>query len=190
MDKYDKEIKLFRSDDENINVAAQFLNSLLKEADEIKTIMSKVVPMNLTEDEEVQFQLADTCHLCSNPFLSKEELKLKLKNSGKKNFGKRLQEMIKGEVKARDHDHLTGKYRGAAHARCNIQYGWKKYKIPVIFHNLRGYDSHFIIKALTEKFKKVHCIPTSSEKFVSFSINNLVFIDNVFHSSFFRISCF
>src|SRR5690606_32494722 len=56
---------------------------------------------------------------------------------------------------------------------------WKKYKIPVIFHNLRGYDSHFIIKALTEKFKKVNCIPTSSEKFVSFSINNLVFIDSM-----------
>ena len=75
-------------------------------------------------------------------------------------------------------DHLTGAYRGAAHNKCNIQYGWKNYKIPVIFHNLRGYDSHFIIKCLTKKFKKITCIPSTTEKFITFTVNNLEFIDS------------
>jgi len=93
--------------------------------------------------------------------------------------GKKLEARIKGEVKVRDHDHLTGKYRGAAHDRCNVQYGWKNYKIPVLFHNLRGYDSHFIIKALNKRFKNIKCIPSTSEKFVTFSVNNLEFIDSM-----------
>ena len=41
----------------------------------------------------------------------------------------------------RDHCDVTGKYRGSAHWSCNINLGLTK-KIPVIFHNLRGYDSH------------------------------------------------
>eukprot|EP01044_Picomonas_judraskeda_P046439 COSAG03_NODE_25918_length_262_cov_1.276074_1_plen_80_part_00 len=50
-----------------------------------------------------------------------------------------------GKDKVRDHDHLTGKYRGAAHNSCNLEEGKKRtrhYTIPVFFHNLKGYDSH------------------------------------------------
>ena len=47
----------------------------------------------------------------------------------------------------RDHDHYTGKFRGAAHNRCNNAMR-RTYKIPVFFHNLRGYDSHLIAIAL------------------------------------------
>ena len=52
----------------------------------------------------------------------------------------------------RDHCHITGKYRGSAHKSCNfkLQISPEKIKIPVIFHNLRGYDSHFIINELGE----------------------------------------
>ena len=51
--------------------------------------------------------------------------------------------------KVRDHCHVTGKYRGAAHSYCNLQLGVKPDKtiIPVVFHNLRGYDSHLIMHA-------------------------------------------
>ena len=49
--------------------------------------------------------------------------------------------------KVRDHCHITGKYRGAAHNRCNLQLR-KTYKIPVFFHNWRGYDSHLIVHKL------------------------------------------
>jgi len=51
----------------------------------------------------------------------------------------------KAGCKVRDHDHRTGKYRGAAHLSCNINYFNNRY-LPIVFHNLRGYDSHMIIK--------------------------------------------
>lgn len=55
--------------------------------------------------------------------------------------------------------------------------------IPVIFHNLKGYDSHLIFKALMSiGFKnkdKLHCIPLNSEKFISFSYNKYRFIDSM-----------
>ena len=47
--------------------------------------------------------------------------------------------------KVRDHCHITGKYRGTAHWSCNINLKMSK-KLPVIFHNLRGYASHLIFK--------------------------------------------
>ena len=54
--------------------------------------------------------------------------------------------------KVRDHCHYTGKYRGAAHSKCNINYKIVK-EIPVLFHNEFVYDYHFIIKYLAREFK-------------------------------------
>ena len=51
------------------------------------------------------------------------------------------------DEKVRDHCHITGKFRCAAHWGCNINLQLTK-KIPVIFHNLRGYDSHLIFVSL------------------------------------------
>ena len=54
------------------------------------------------------------------------------------------------EEKVRDHCHVTSKFRGAAQWNCNINFQLTK-KVPVIFHNFRGYDSHFIFNEL-DKF--------------------------------------
>ena len=69
--------------------------------------------------------------------------------------------------KVLDHDHLTGKYRGAAHNSCNLNYKIPKH-IPVIFHNLSGYDAHLFIKNLGVSQGKIDCIPKNEEKYISF----------------------
>ena len=53
-------------------------------------------------------------------------------------------------------------------------------KIPVIFHNLRGYDSHLLIKEISRFDAKVSVIPNGLEKCMAFTIKrNLVFIDSM-----------
>ena len=47
--------------------------------------------------------------------------------------------------KVRDYCHLSGKFRGAVHEVSNLKYKVPKF-IPVVFHNLSGYDSHLFIK--------------------------------------------
>ena len=52
-----------------------------------------------------------------------------------------------GKDGVRDHCHLSDKFRGAAHAVCNLKYMIPKF-FSVVFHNLSGYDSHLFIKTL------------------------------------------
>ena len=47
--------------------------------------------------------------------------------------------------KVRDHCHITGKFRGAAHNQCNLKLRIPK-NFPIIFHNLEEYDGHMILK--------------------------------------------
>ena len=54
--------------------------------------------------------------------------------------------------------HITRKYRDGAHRSCNINVKLSK-KIPVIFHNLRGYDSHLIIREIDKFDMKISVIP-------------------------------
>ena len=47
--------------------------------------------------------------------------------------------------KVRDHCHVKGKYRGSGHSQCNLKLKIPK-KLPIIFHNLEGYDGDIIFK--------------------------------------------
>ena len=86
---------------------------------------------------------------------------------------------IDNEVKVRDHFHITGKYRGSANRDSNINVNLN-HKIPVTFHNLENYDSHFIMQELGKFNLKINAIPNRLEKYMGFNINNkLSFIDNV-----------
>ena len=56
-------------------------------------------------------------------------------------------EFVQGEAKApkvRDHDHITNWFIGAAYRHCNLE-RLVSFKIPVFFHNFRGYDAHLIV---------------------------------------------
>ena len=80
--------------------------------------------MMLTKDDEQNFKNADKCYICNKKYSAKD-------------------------TRVRNHCHITGKYRRSAHQDCNINYTLTG-KIPVIFHNLRGYDSHFIMQTVGE----------------------------------------
>ena len=72
--------------------------------------------------------------------------------------------------KVRDHCHFTGKFRGAAHSICNLNYKVPQ-EIPVKFHNSSKYDYHFIIKELAEEFKgEFECLGENTKKYISFSV--------------------
>ena len=81
--------------------------------------------------------------------------------------------------KVRDHCHITGKYRGAAHSQCNLKLKIPK-KLPIIFHNLEGYDGHIIFKELNNFDNiDIQVIPKTSEKYMSIIVNrNIVFLDS------------
>ena len=55
------------------------------------------------------------------------------------------------------------------------------YMIPAIFHNLKGYDSYLMMHYVTRKYatNSIDVIATSSEKFLSFQIGNLRFLDSL-----------
>ena len=81
--------------------------------------------------------------------------------------------------KVRDHCHITGKYKGAAHWGYNINLKISK-KVPVIFHNLKGYGSHLIFKELSKFNAKISVIPNGLEKHMALTLNkNIVFIDSM-----------
>ena len=94
--------------------------------------------------KKVQYNSATTCHICDG------ELE---------------------EDKVREHCHLTGRFSGAAHNGCNVNYKIPKF-FPALFHNLPGYDGHLFIKQLKsaeDKGEKLKCIPNNEQKYISFS---------------------
>ena len=71
------------------------------------------------------------------------------------------------DEKVRHHCHVTGNFRGTARWSCNINLQLSK-KVPVIFHNLRGYDSHLIFHELNKFDVKIEVIPSRLEKYMTF----------------------
>jgi hypothetical protein len=85
-----------------------------------------------------------------------------------------------GTDRVRDHDHITGRYRGAAHSKCNLALR-KTYKIPVFFHNFRGYDSHIIVWGLRKyPGSDISLIGQGMEKYLTLGWgDHLVFKDSL-----------
>ena len=99
----------------------------------------------LTDEKNRSYENQKRCHACRKLF-------------------------TKDHKKAKDHCYFTGKYRGAAHNKCNMNYKITK-TIPIVFHNLSSYDGHFIIKELANEFDgELECLGENTEKYISFSV--------------------
>ena len=163
MCNYDESLSYYRNH-VGMDSAVWFVQELKAIAEKVEEIYKNPKPMNkLTMEEEEDFLNATHCHICESPF--KE-----------------------GDQRVRDHCHLTGKYlfiylmsdffniflilgkyRAAAHSNCNLVYQDSR-TIPVVFHNLSGYDGHYVIKALANSYPgKIKLIPLNKEKYISFT---------------------
>ncbi|KAL9964574.1 hypothetical protein ACROYT_G028231 [Oculina patagonica] len=167
-DKYSKPVQIYRGE----KAVYKFMEAMLDEVKYCKTTMRKFFkkPLKMTQDDEDAFQKANGCHICDKKYTDED-------------------------IRVRDHCHITGKYRGSAHQDCNLKLRIEpdKIKIPVIFHNLRGYDSHFIMQEIgaivknhTYKNKKgeikemnINAIPNNMEKYMAFMLGtHLTFLDS------------
>ena len=167
-DKYSKPVQIHRGE----NAVHKFMENMLEEVDWCKSIIKKHFnkPLEMTEENEIDFQKATKCHICDQQYTDKD-------------------------IRVKDHCHITGEFRGSAHQDCNLKLRIKPatIKIPVLFHNLRGYDSHFIMQQIGEIAKKhvyknnrgeechmnIDCIPNNMEKYMAFMLgNHLVFLDS------------
>ena len=134
------------------------MTSLQALEEELLPYQEEVKPMILSKEEEAQFQAATHCYMCKEPFQAeKENLK-----------------------KVRDHNHATGEYRWAAHFICNLNKRRSKH-IPMFFNNLRGYDAHLIMRGIHRHAgkKQIKVIPNNMEKYVSFQLGSLRFLDSL-----------
>jgi len=142
----------------------KFMEAMLEEVKYRKKIMKKEFNKPLRMTKD------DECYICNKKYTNED-------------------------IKVRDHCHITGKYRGSAHQECNLKLrvNPEEIKIPVIFHNLRGYDSHFIMQEIgaivknhayknkrgEEKQMNINAIPNNMEKYMAFMLgNHLVFLDS------------
>ena len=95
---------------------------------DLKTLAMEVVNyekkeiISLTDEQTKYYEKQKHCHICRIKFYNNKDDK-----------------RYKKYHKVRDHDHYTGKFRGAAHSICNLRYKTQK-EIPIISHNSSNYD--------------------------------------------------
>ena len=130
----------------------RFCDDLIKHITRISNYEMK--PMDLLiEEEKESYENQELCHICDKDVCTDD------KNNNSKEMRK-----------FRDHFHYTGKHRGDAHSKCNLEYKIAK-GIPVLFHNGSVYNYHFIIKYLAREFKgSFECLGENTEKYISFTL--------------------
>ena len=104
------------------------LETMLKKRDRIVKRLEKSQPIVMTPEDQKDFEVT-RCH---------------------------IRHELMGVDRVRDHDHVNGKYRGTARSECNLQFRLRKdqqgkkdsFYIPVLFHILRGYDSHILMQSI------------------------------------------
>ena len=121
-DKFSKDVVLYRGK----NTVFKLIQCIRREYSYCKNVIKKHFNKRLvmTAEQNEEFQRTNICWIC----------------------GKLIDI---GDNKVRDHCHISSKYRGPSHWSCNINLKISG-KLVVIFHNLRGYDSHLVFKGLNK----------------------------------------
>ena len=108
----------------------RFVNTLLSLSREVYAFMMKNTPMKpLTDKQNRMYKKGEICYICHDPFLT----------TGK------------AKKKVRDHDHSTGEYLGPACNECNLKRQSRRFFLPLIFHNAKGYDMHPLLQEISKK---------------------------------------
>ena len=143
-----------------------FVNEMLTLENIASNYFETNLPLEITPEEGVasqeSFQQSKVCWLCEKPLGDAEGA---------------------SHDKVRDHDHRTGKYRGAAHNKCNLNCKKKSSSfVPIFFHNFSGYDCHLIFEELlTSAYNlklPINIILKSMENYVSVQVGCLRFLDS------------
>ena len=92
------------------NALYKFMEKMLNEVKYCKNMIKYKFhkTLKLIKVDEENFKQAKECHICNKKYNDEDK-------------------------RVRDHDHVTGKYRGCAHESCNLNFKLTD-KIPVIFH--------------------------------------------------------
>ena len=140
----DKPFKTYVDEDAVYN----FINIIIEESKHCSDVMKKYFNKELvmTKKCNKNFKNSTKCWICDNDY-------------------------VDNDVKVRDHCHIIGKYRGSAHRDCNINLRLND-KLPVVFQNLKNYDSHLIMQELGKFDLKTSVILNGLETYMSFTINN------------------
>ena len=149
--KYSKDVVQYRGK----NAVLKFINCIFKEYDYCRGVMKKHFNKKLVmiAEENEEFERSNICWICGK--------------------------LIDFDDKVGDHCHINGKYRGSSHWSRNINLKITK-KAPVIFHNLKGYNSHLIFKELSKFNCKISVVANGLDNYMSFTLNgNIVFIDSI-----------
>ena len=138
---------------EGKNCINKFIKLIFRQQEQINQIITNHFnkKLKMTTEDENNYQNSQNCWICNE----------KLDTD-----------------KVRDHCHITGKSRGAAHSQCNLKLKIPK-KLPIIFHNLEGYNGHLIFKELNNFTVDIQVIPKTSEKYMSIIVNrHITFLDS------------
>ena len=126
----------------------RFCDHIMNEAIRLHHMFPEKPMDRLTNRQWKSYKKLRECHICYKPF---------------NGF----------DAKVRGHCHYTGHYRGPAHRNCNLRYRIPHY-IPVVFHNLSGYDTHLFIKELGAHSNDIGGIAKNKEDYITFLVKIMV----------------
>lgn len=168
------------------------INKFYEDIIEIKNYIKSIydMPFIPTEENKNIFKNKEICDQC-------HELIKKVKSKGKEAKGdaKKLKKQDLTNQKFYNYNYVTKEFKNIICGNCETKAYFSKKNINFIYHNLKGYDGHIILKNVDLLFNKsndyiLEGIPLTKEKLLSFTLKNTVDGFNLkFLDSYAFLSC-